>query len=114
MADIKDLLTPVTATVQQPPSGVDVKASTNTTAEANVLNQAEAKEQANVQADKTVDAKEGYIFKLEQGRHRLVIGPEHTGVYNFLARCSCGWEGRFMTSDLAELTAKKHVITNKR
>jgi hypothetical protein len=114
MSDLKDLLSPATASVQQPPSGVDVKATTNTSAEANTLNQSEAKEQAYVAAESAAIAKEHgidmqYTFMIEQGKHKLTITPEDRGVYNYHAKCSCAWEGRFMTTELAEMTAKKHV-----
>lgn len=116
MANIKDLFSSSTASVQQPPTGVNVKATTDKSVAANTLNQAEAQEQAEVHSDaKAFEAKDkadpNYIFKIEQGAHKLEITSEHGGVYNFHAKCSCAWEGRFLTSGLAEQTAKKHVFS---
>lgn len=117
MTELKDLFpNRVTESVQQPPSGVDVKASTDKSAAANTLNQAEAKEQAQVQSNAAAfevkdKADPDYIFRIEQGAHKLEITPDRGGVYNYHAKCSCAWEGRFLTSGLAEQTAKKHVFS---
>lgn len=133
MANVKDLFTPATASVQQPPSGVNVTEAQNKTPSANVLNVAEAKKQIELRtvteeaATKEIEVKKEiapkrelvvkkssetdthYTYSIEHGKHRLEIRPEKGLTYNYHAVCSCQWEGRFLTSDLAETAAKTHV-----
>lgn len=117
---LKDLLkssniNTVTESIQQPPSGVEVKATTDKSVEANVLNQAEATEQKKVKAyAKAKKPKADYSFTIEHGSHKLEITPEVGGVYNYHAKCSCAWEGRFLTTQQAETVAKQHVMLSRK
>jgi hypothetical protein len=54
-----------------------------------------------------------YIFEVNHGRHRLKIVSQSGMNYRYYAECSCAWQGRFMTQELAESTAKDHVFGRK-
>ena|SRR5215471_9779120 len=83
---------------------------------ANTLNQAESSAQENVRAATASKVAEeddtGYTYEIEQGKHKVVVKPEHGLNYNYHAVCTCQWEGRFVTANDAEAGAKKHINRN--
>lgn len=100
----------VTENIQQPPSGTPVTETSDKSQAATTLNTAQAKETAQVRAavqSQEVDA--DYKFEIDHAGHKVTIVPEQGLTYNYKATCTCAWTGRFMTSDLAELEAKKHI-----
>lgn len=115
MTDLKDIFKPNTVTepVQQP-SDAKVTATTDKSEMANVIGQAESKQQAEVRGEaeaslpQDADSTE-YYFTIERGKHKITITPEKGTVYNYHALCSCAWEGRFLTGAEAETIAKKHI-----
>lgn len=102
--------TPVTATVTQPPGGA-VTHATKTEAEANIINQAEAAQQAKVREGVgDVKIPTDYKFMIEQGIHKVTISVENGMDYNFHVVCAgCAWEGRYLHQDVAEDAAKMHL-----
>jgi hypothetical protein len=50
------------------------------------------------------------VLEISHGRHRVKVVPQKGLSYNYYAECSCAWQGRFMTQELAEVTAQKHVF----
>ena len=115
MVDINDLMpkagdiNKVTETIQQPPGG-NVTEVHDKSEEANILNQAEAEQQAIQQAaTETQPLDKDYIYTIEQGHHKVIIVPQQGLTYNYFAHCQCHWEGRFLTSSDAENAAKSHI-----
>lgn len=47
------------------------------------------------------------------GRHRVTVIPQKGTTYNYYAECSCAWQGRFLTQEMAEVTCKQHVYRRR-
>ena len=107
---------------QQPPGGENVTPAHDPQPAANILNAGEAREQALRQAateltkEKEEQAKHhehdgdpAYKFEISNATHHVRILPEQGLSYSYKAICTCAWQGRFMTTELAEETAKKHL-----
>lgn len=79
---------------------------------ANTLNQAEAKEQANMREGAGgIKVPLDYHFMVEQGRHKVTAVVEQGLNYNFHVVCEgCDWEGRYLTKDTAEEEARDHLV----
>lgn len=108
---------PVTASVKQPPGG-QVTEVHKKEPEANVINQAEAKQQAEKQSKTTqavkgvgdVEVDPNYSYEVEQGIHKLTVSPQIGLTYNYFVLCSgCAWEGRYLTSADAESACQQHL-----
>ena len=61
--------------------------------------------------DSILESEEGPLLHIEQGTHKLTVIEQHGLNYNYLAHCSCAWQGRFMTLQLAEQQSKKHIFS---
>jgi hypothetical protein len=120
MTDLKDLfpssqsMDAVVDRVQQRP-GDKVTEVHDKSVEANIINQAEAAEQALAslatdRASALENVDKDYKFMIEGKDHKVIILPEQGLTYNYRATCSCHWSGHFMTVELAERTAHKHII----
>lgn len=106
---------PVTATVTQPPGGQvpggQVTEVHKKDAESNILNQAEAAQQAHVREGVGgIKIPLDYNYSIEQGSHKLTVSVENGLSYNFHVVCSgCDWEGRYLTQSAAESAAQEHL-----
>lgn len=74
------------------------------------ISQAETEQQATVRTEaESVQVPTDYHFMIEQGNHKVIVKPERGLNYNFHALCTCAWEGRYLTQDVAEHAAKVHL-----
>jgi hypothetical protein len=95
---------------------VEINSKTVEVKSSNTLAEAEAKEQAKVAEETKIvdedDAEVGDTVHIaEQGSHKLITTKVNGLNHNFLSRCTCQWEGRFVTMEQAAAGAMKHFAS---
>jgi len=58
----------------------------------------------------TDDQLKDNVLEINHGRHRVKVVPQKGLTYNYYAECSCSWQGRFLTQELAEVKSQNHVF----
>jgi hypothetical protein len=79
---------------------------------------AAANEQAKVSESVQEQAKDlengSVVYHVEHDIHALTITVEKGLNYNFIGKCSCNWEGRFVDLAVGEHNAMKHIAAAQR